>query len=318
MKKNPHILAIVLFPMFLTKLIAKKNKVGGQAIIEGVMMRSKQKISWAVRKPNGEIAIERFPFISLSKRHKFLALPIFRGAINLYESLKLGYKALSRSAELALDEAKPKTVKNSSKNKFSTVVSLMVALAISLGLFMYVPMQIAQFPFKDSPVLFNVFAGIIRISLFVVYIVLISFWKEIRRIFEYHGAEHKAIFAYEDDKELTLDNMRPYTTLHPRCGTSFLVLVALICIFLFSIIDTCFTMIFGPYPNVFIRFFVHITLIPIVGGTSYEILRLSDKYQKKPFVKFFILPGLWLQKITTKEPTDDQLQIAASALKASL
>ncbi len=318
MIKQPHVLSILLFPVWAAKLVAKKNKVGGQAIIEGVMMRSKQKISWAIRKPNGEIAVERFPFISLAKRHKYLAYPIIRGAINLYESLKLGYKALSRSAEIAADEQMQKTTPSSSKDKASMIFSLVVALGISLGLFMYVPMQISQFFFKDSPILFNVFAGVIRISLFVLYIFLISLWKEIRRIFEYHGAEHKAIFAFEDDKELTLENMQSYSTLHPRCGTSFLVLVALICIFLFSIIDTCFTMLIGPYPNILIRFVVHIALIPLVGGTSYEMLRLSDRYQNVPFVKFFILPGLWLQKITTKEPNDDQLKIAASALKASL
>jgi uncharacterized protein YqhQ len=179
-------------------------------------------------------------------------------------------------------------------------------------------MFISQIFFKNSAITFNVAAGVVRICLFIIYLVVISFWKEIRRVFEYHGAEHKAIFAFEDNKELTIENMKQYSTLHPRCGTSFLLLVALICILLFSIIDTVFSILIGPYPSVFIRFLVHIALIPLVAGTSYEVLRLSDRYQHILIVKMFILPGLWLQKITTKEPNEEQLKVAAAALKASL
>ena len=309
---------MLLFPLYLARVIVRKNKVGGQAIIEGVMMRSKQKISWAVRRPNGETAIERFPFISLSKQHKILAFPVIRGAINLYESLKLGYRALTRSAQIAADEPEEKLKSGGSKETFSFVLSFIVAFAVSLGVFMYLPMLVSQVFYKNSALHFNFFAGAIRIVLFIAYLVLISQWKEIRRIFEYHGAEHKAIFTYENDKELTIENMKPYTTLHPRCGTSFLLLVALVCIFLFSIIDTLIMNYIGPYPNVFARFLVHIALIPLVAGMSYEVLRFSDRFQHIPPVKLMILPGLWLQKITTKEPDDEQLQVAASALKASL
>jgi uncharacterized protein YqhQ len=143
-------------------------------------------------------------------------------------------------------------------------------------------------------------------------------WREIRRVFEYHGAEHKAIFAFEDERELTLENMRPYPTLHPRCGTSFLLLVAVICIFLFSIIDALVAVTIGPYPSVFVRFLVHLGIAPLVAGCSYEMLRLSDRFKRVPLVHFLIMPGLWLQKITTKEPNDEQLQVASAALKASL
>jgi uncharacterized protein YqhQ len=179
-------------------------------------------------------------------------------------------------------------------------------------------MLVSQVFLKNTALGFNFFAGSIRIALFILYLVVISMWKDIRRIFEYHGAEHKAIFTYENDKELTLENMKPYTTLHPRCGTSFLLLVALVCIFLFSIIDAIIMRFIGPYPNVAVRFCVHIGLIPLVAGMSYEVLRLSDRFQRIPPVKMMIMPGLWLQKITTKEPDDEQLQVAASALKASL
>lgn len=137
-----------------------------------------------------------------------------------------------------------------------------------------------------------------------------------RRVFEYHGAEHKAIFTFEDGKELTLDNMRPYTTLHPRCGTSFLLMVALLCILLFSMVDACVIALIGPYPHVLVRFAVHLLLVPFVAGTSFEALRLSDRYRRLPLVGAMILPGLWLQKITTRRPDDGQLEVAAAALTA--
>jgi uncharacterized protein YqhQ len=184
---------------------------------------------------------------------------------------------------------------------------------------MYAPMWILSHVVPaDSSIVFNSLAGVIRIILFLAYIILISQWKEMRRVFEYHGAEHKAIFTYEDDKPLSLDNMRAYTTLHPRCGTSFLLLVALVCILLFSIIDAIFIQVIGPYPNTVIRLLVHLALIPLVGGTSYELLKLSDRHRRLPIVGALIMPGLWLQKITTREPDDSQLDVAAEALKAAL
>jgi uncharacterized protein YqhQ len=310
--KPMHILGMLPFC-----LSARKSKVGGQAIIEGVMMRGKQKISWAVRKPDGEMVVESFPFTSLCKKYKALKTPVIRGAINLYESLTLGFKSLMRSAEIAMPEEEKPREKNF-KESFSMVASMTVAFAVALGLFMYLPMFIANIFFEKSALSFNFVAGIIRITLIVAYMFFISFWKDIRRVFEYHGAEHKAIFTFEDDKELTLENMRPYTTLHPRCGTSFLLLVGLVCILLFSIIDTLIMHYIGPYPNVLSRVLVHILLIPLVGGVSYEALRLSDRYQHVFPVSLLIKPGLWLQHITTREPDDKQLETASAALKAAL
>jgi uncharacterized protein YqhQ len=316
MKMMSYFKLPLLLPFF-AKPTQRKNKVGGQAIIEGVMMRSKQKISWAVRRPDGETVIERSTFISLTKKIKLLAIPVIRGAINLYESLVIGYRALTRSAQIAAEEP-AQTEKDKSKEKIALVFSFVLAFGISIGLFMYLPMFISQFFFKNSVIGFNFCAGAIRIALFILYLVLISMWKDIRRIFEFHGAEHKAIFAFEDEKELTIENMKSYSTLHPRCGTSFLLLVALVCIFLFSIIDGLVTVFIAPYPNVAVRFLVHVGLIPLVAGMSYEVLRLSDRFQHIPPVRFFIMPGLWLQKITTRDPDDTQLQVAAAALKASL
>jgi uncharacterized protein YqhQ len=305
-------------PLLVLLCAAKKNKVGGQAIIEGVMMRGKQKISWAVRKPNGGMVVERFPFISLVKKHKYFSFPVIRGAINLFESLKIGYKALMRSSEIAIEEeAKPED-KNIRKESLSTTLSMFVALAVSLALFMYLPMFLSQLFFKNTALAFNFVAGGIRLFLFFLYLIGISFWKEMRRVFEYHGAEHKAIFTFEDDKDLTIENMKPYSTLHPRCGTSFLLLVALVCILLFSIIDAVIIHFIGPYPHILVRFLVHVLLIPVVGGISYEILRMSDRYQNVFPVSLLIKPGLWLQLITTKQPDNEQLLTAAAALKAAL
>lgn len=310
MKK--HLYVFGCLPLILS---AKKNKVGGQALIEGVMMHGKQKISWAVRKPDGDMVVETFPFISLCKRYKILKTPIIRGAINLYESLVMGYKSLMRSAEIAMPEEE-KVKEKDSKQSFGMIISMIVAFVFALGLFMYLPMIIAQLFFEKTALTFNFLAGTVRIALFVLYLVAISMWKDMRRFFEYHGAEHKAIFTFEDDKELTLENMRPYKTLHPRCGTSFIFLVGIVCIFLFSIIDALIIHYIGPYPNVLARFLVHVVLIPLVGGCSYEVLRLSDRYKHFYPVSLLIKPGLWLQLITTKQPDDKQLETAAAALKA--
>ncbi|NLG16177.1 MAG: DUF1385 domain-containing protein [Fibrobacter sp.] len=310
---------VLLFPLNFISA-ARKNTVGGQAIIEGVMMRGKNMVSWAVRKSPSEVMVEQMPFTSVCKKHKILSLPVIRGAINLFESLSLGYKALSRSAEIAEqyeqnDKAGKK--KNPTMEKLYSFISFAVAMLISVGIFMYAPMWIiSQFIPRESAFLFNSLSGALRIVLFIGYLILISMWKEMRRVFEYHGAEHKAIFTFEDGKELNYENMHPYTTVHPRCGTSFILLVGIVCIFLFSIVDALYISIFGPFPNVLARLLVHLSLVPLVGGTSYEVLKLSDKYKEVPLVGLLIKPGLWLQKITTKNPDEHQLEVASLALKA--
>jgi uncharacterized protein YqhQ len=317
----------LLFPLQLLLASPKKNSVGGQAIIEGVMMRGKNKVSWAIRKGPMEVLVEEQEFQSVCKKYKLLGLPVIRGAVGLYESMVIGYKALSRSADIAveLEEQKKQTTKKVEKktskaaDQASSIFGLVLGLAISLGVFMYLPMWIlSQFVPKESALLFNILSGVIRIVFFLTYLILISMWKDIRRVFEYHGAEHKAIFAFEDGKELTIENMRPYTTLHPRCGTSFLFLVILCCILLFSIVDALIISFIAPYPNTLMRMLVHLALVPLVSGTSYEVLKFSDRYQHFPIVSFFIKPGLWLQKITTKNPDDTQLETASLALKAAL
>ena len=226
--KIKHYLFFILSSVLNIFSAAKKNTVGGQAIIEGVMMRGKNKISWAVRKGPNDVVIEHEEFVSIAHKYPILKKPILRGAISLYESLVIGYKALSRSAEITTEAEtlqNPGHIEKKSNKvleKFYSILSFVIALAISMGLFMYAPMWIlSKFIPKDSALLFNALAGVMRITLFLGYLTLISMWKEIRRVFEYHGAEHKAIFTFEDGKELTTANMQPYSTFHPRCGTSF-------------------------------------------------------------------------------------------------
>jgi uncharacterized protein YqhQ len=337
-------------PALIPALFSAKDSVGGQALIEGVMMRGKEKVSWAVRKPAGDAVVESFPFVSITKRNAFCGIPVIRGVINLFESLSWGYKALSRSADIAIieeekaaerdkkgsaggdsppinaktasagDDSPPNTRKASFGDKMLSALSFVIAFAISIGLFMYAPMWVANgIPYvKDSPMLFNLTAGIVRITLFLIYMALISLWSEMRRVFEYHGAEHKTIFAYEDGKPLTLENIEPYTTLHPRCGTSFLILVAICSILLFTVIDALYIQHFGNFVSLFHRLGVHFVMIPLVAGTSYEFLKLSDRYMHVPVVGALVKPGLWLQKITTRKPDSSQIEIAVKALEAAL
>jgi len=322
--------AIVTAP--LAALAAdKKDTVGGQALVEGVMMRGKEKVAWAVRRPDGETVVESFPFISVTKRITICKIPVVRGVINLFESLSWGYKALSRSVDISSVETeaagqsnssdKPSTPTPSFLDRVLMTLSTLVAFAVSIGLFMYAPMwTVSHVPaIKESPMLFNLSAGIIRIALFLIYMSLISLWSEMRRVFEYHGAEHKTIFAYEDGKALTVENVEPYTTVHPRCGTSFLILVAICSILLFSVIDTLYIQyVYDFRNNLPYRFAVHLALIPLVAGVSYEFLKLSARFQHWPIVGLLIKPGLWLQLITTRKPDSSQIKVAVKALEAAL
>ncbi|MBN1307175.1 MAG: DUF1385 domain-containing protein [Chitinispirillaceae bacterium] len=316
----------VLFPLFSFLTASNKRKVGGQAVIEGVMMRGRNAVSLAVR-TSQQVVVERREFISVCKKYRILTKPVLRGVINLFESLLLGYRALTRSAEI-IEEEQRKTaqaeqkryrVRSKTGEKIASGFSLAVSLMIAFGVFMYLPMWLlAQFVSKESALLFNTLAGVLRVVFFLLYLMLISLWKEIRRVFEYHGAEHMAIFAYENDRELTPENMRRYTTLHPRCGTSFLFLVMIICILLFSVVDALYIGFIGPYPFVAARVAVHLLLMPVVAGASYEVLKFSDARRRTRLVGLLVRPGLWLQNITTKKPDDSQLEVAATALRAAL
>jgi len=291
-----------------------ESNVGGQAVIEGVMIRSPEFIATAVKSPEGKILVKREKYNSLTKKLKLNKVPVVRGALVLIESLYIGIKSLYWSAEVASEEEnKKKNEDNANKNnlfqKAGLVFSVILGLSLGVLLFFYLPLLLTEFLGIEDGILFNIIDGIIRLFIFGCYIYLISLWKEFKRIFEFHGAEHKSIYAYENDEELNIENAKKYTTLHPRCGTSFLLFVMLVSIIVF---------IFLGRPDSIHDKIIRLLFVPVIAGISYEFIKLSGKYKKNPIIKLIILPGLLLQKITTKEPSDEQLEIGLIALKYSL
>jgi uncharacterized protein YqhQ len=291
--------------------------IGGQAVIEGVMMRSPKYLSIAVRKPDGKIALFREVNKPWIKRKKIFNLPLIRGGIILIESLVHGIRSISWSAEIAIeserDESEEKNTKKKKKNAFKdklgTALTLIWGLGLGLLLFFWIPLVLTDWVGAKTGFLFNLVDGIFRLLIFGIYLGLISMWKEIRRIFQYHGAEHKSIFSLEEDNPLTVEGARPMSTLHPRCGTSFLLIVMAVSIFVFMFLGR---------PETYGDRLIRLLFLPVIGGISYEIIKLSSKFRDNPIARIFIKPGLWLQKITTKEPSDDQLEIGLIALRSAM
>jgi uncharacterized protein YqhQ len=307
--------------------VSGDQSVGGQAVIEGVMMRSPRRIVTAVRKPDGEILTKNDPYIALSKRHKLLNIPVFRGALSFFEMLFIGLKALNFSADIALEEAEKgekgidwkRTRSERIKDGLMLAGVIVLAFGLALGIFFALPLFLTEvIGLSKNALSFNVVAGIIRVCFFLAYLWAISQWREIRRVLEYHGAEHKSIYAFESGEELTVGNVRKYSTHHPRCGTSFLLIVVLLAILLFAVADTVVEVQIGHRPILWQRFITHFSLLPLLGGISYELLKLSGKKRDNRYVRWLITPGLWLQKITTQEPDDAQLEVAIVALKSAL
>jgi len=303
-----------------------KINVGGQAVIEGVMIRSPERIATAVRAQDGKIVVRARPYRALPKRKKWLDIPILRGAVSFFEMLILGIGALNFSADVAATEVPedgtPASV-DPSKYKGMSAMAIVFTTVIGLGagiaLFFFLPLWIAKLlGFEKGALGFNLLAGAIRVTMFVGYVWLLSFFKDFKRLFEYHGAEHKSIFAYENGEELTLENVGKYLTFHPRCGTSFLLIVAVLAILVYSISDTLYQVITGSPPPLLNRFAVHFSLLPLVAGSSYELLKLSAKHSDKWWWRPLAAPGLWLQRITTSEPDPAQLEVARIAVWSSL
>jgi len=300
--------------------------VGGQAVIGGVMMRSPQRVATAVRRLSGEITVNTEPFATFCSKRKFFRLPLVRGMVSLVEMLFLGIKTLNFSAEIAardLDAAeqaqKGKSESSSGSFGVAMVVTTILAFGLALVLFFFLPILLAEVSgLSRSSLFFNLVAGFIRAAIFLGYIYAISLFKEMRKVFEYHGAEHKSIFALEAGEELTVEAAREKSTKHPRCGNSFLLIVALLAIITYSVSDTVFALIFGHPPALLVRFGLHLSLLPLVGGSSYELLKLSSKRRNRRLARILIAPGLWLQKITTREPDDGQLEVALCALKEAI
>ncbi len=303
------------------KDLSTELAMGGQAVIEGVMMRSPNRVAIAVRKPDGEIVVKSYPYVPITRRNRFLKLPIIRGGVGMAEAVKIGIDALNWSAEQAMPEEAAKREKRTGGRRWlSTTLSLGIALIFGLGLFMYLPYWLAKITVggDNGQLGFHLVAGGVRIAILLGYLWVISLLKDIHRVFQYHGSEHKTIFGFESGEELTGDRVMRQTRFHPRCGTSFLLIVALAAILFFAIIDTVIVAVFGAYPNVLVRFLVHIPLIPVVAGLSYEVLKASAKHVNNPVVRAFIQPGLWLQKITTQEPDAGMCEVAIVALKTAL
>lgn len=294
-----------------------KTSIGGQAVMEGVMMRGPKSYAVAVRKPDGEIIVDKKD-LPEKKKNWFVKLPIVRGCINFVQSLVLGTKTLMYSAEFVdLEEEQPskfdKWLEDKLGDKIKDVViyfSVILSLFLSVGLFILLPTWIVGFTkyFVESSIVKSLIEGVVRILIFLIYLWAVSKMNEIKRVFQYHGAEHKTIACYEAGLELTVENARKMPRLHPRCGTSFLLIVMVVSIIFFS---------FLRWDNVLIRSLTRIALLPVVAGISYEIIKFAGRHDNL-FTKIIGYPGLCLQKITTNEPDDSQLEVAIESMKAVL
>ncbi len=290
-------------------LSANKNRaVGGQAVIEGVMMRSPDRWAVAVRGTDRKIHVKKEP---LKKTFWLFRLPLVRGTVALLQSVVLGIKAIEFSASCVLED------EDDSISSFGMFLTIAISFIIGIGVFVFLPLYLTRalerfFPLiKENNMIFNLTDGIFRVIIFLLYIFGVGLWSEMRRVFQYHGAEHKAIHAYENGDPLEpAEILTKYSSAHPRCGTSFLLIVMIISIVVFSFIP-------GEW-SILYKFLSRLVLIPLVAGISYELLKLSAKYKRLSIMKLVMWPGLALQGLTTKEPTEDQVEVAVRALKEAL
>ena len=310
--------------MLPTEKGAASIRVGGQAVIEGVMMRSPTSMAIAVRRPSGDIVIREQPWVSLWERLKVFKWPFFRGTVVLIESLVNGIQALTFSANQVADPGGEGQEKLSSAAMAGTIA---LALGMGIALFVVLPhfltQALAQFTswgISIRGMAFHLIDGAIKIALFLAYVWGISRLRDIRRVFEYHGAEHMSIFAYEKGLPLTVANVRRFATLHPRCGTSFLMVVIVVSILFFSAAFPLMPAL--PTLPLVLRHLVYVAIkIPLllpIAGVSYEVIRLAGKRENNPFLRAAVLPGMWLQHLTTQPPSDDQIEVAILSLKKVL
>jgi len=282
------------------------SDVGGQAVIEGVMMRLGNAYTIAVRTPEKDIVLKKE---NIKKLPKYLKWPILRGVVALVQSLSIGIKALLYSAEASGHEEETPTT-------LSLYFTVITAFVIGIGLFLLLPLYSTKWlgilfqSINESSLMFNLVDGVIRVAVFLIYILAITTSKDIKRVFQYHGAEHKAVHAYEAGVELTPENADKYSTLHPRCGTSFLLIVMMISILVFSLIPKDW-----PFIDKFVS---RVILMPLIAGLSYEFIKFSSKNMTNSFIRVASMPGMWLQKLTTGAPSHDQIEVAIKALKEVL
>lgn len=309
--------------------------IGGQAVIEGVMMRSPNTIVISVRKNTGEIVVKDKFYHTLTQRVRALNIPLIRGVINLFEMIIIGTKAINFSANEYVEEpaepaesAKPPQAKSTpvEPTPKSTLVkvgevamfvfSLVIAITLSIFLFKFLPLWITtaieknSVTVKENWIIFNLIDGILKTSFFIIYIFLLSLIPSFQRIFEYHGAEHKAVFTYEKGLPLTPKNARRQSRFHPRCGTSFILIVFVISILVYTFVP--------KQPHFLENLSLRLVFLPLIAGISYEYLKISARYAHRKWAEILITPGLLLQRLTTREPSNDQLEVALNSLKVAL
>jgi uncharacterized protein YqhQ len=317
-----HQLRLTANALLLPALQAEEEVlVGGQAVIEGVMMRSPHAYCVAVRKPAGEMAVHTGELVRPSERRKIWKYPVLRGLATLGQALKLGITALKFSANCALEEeakgkeeGKPeKKPRKAEISSWVMAVNLLFSLGFFIFLYKFVPLLLAtelkqRFAVVGNHFVFNAVDGVIRLLLFLGFLLLVSSFKDIKRVFEYHGAEHKVVYNFESRQPLSVANARGFSTLHPRCGTSFLLVVMIISMAVYTL---------APAQSFLMRFVVRIAFLPVIAGVSFELIRFAAKRQGSLWA-MMVRPGLWLQKITTRTPADDQLEVAIHALNGAM
>ena len=302
----------------------KRSYIGGQAVLEGVMMKGPESYALAVRTPDNKIEVKVTDYISIGEKHKALQIPFVRGVVNFIESLYIGLKTLMDSSEYLEEEDEKEKAKsaekaskedakeNASATKDSSdtaylVVTLIVSLAIAIGIFMLLPAFIANFLYKvtESSLIVNLAEGILRLLIFIGYVALISLMKDIKRTFMYHGAEHKTISCLEAGDDLTVENVKKHTRFHKRCGTSFVFIVMIISIIVFMFVET---------KVMWMRLLSRIILIPVIAGISYEFIRYAGRHNNA-CSRILSAPGLWVQRITTKEPDESMIEVAIKSVE---
>jgi len=291
--------------------------IGGQAVIEGVMIRSPERIATAVRRPDGRIAVQDEEYVSLTRRRKRpFALPVLRGIVSFAEMLVIGVRTLSLSACMAAAEP---DAPESGKDRFLAGASMVLAFLVGLAILLFLPLATASaLGLEARAFAYNTLAGAMRAATLLAYLWAIGRAADVARVFAYHGAEHQTVFAYEANEELTVETVRRYSRFHPRCGTSFILIVVLLAVLVYALLDAAFIAIVGRPKSLAERFGVHLAFLPLVAGVSFEALKASAAHRRSRFVRALVAPGLWLQGLTTRPPDEAQLAVAVEAARASL
>ena len=307
----------VFYKHFILLINKSSIMVGGQAVIEGVMMRVPGYYATAVRTPQNSIEVIRKPFTPTAEYYKLANIPILRGFLHLVDSMKIGYQTLDWSA--SIEDNSQNKEPNKIVNFFITIFSILFTITLFMGIpYIVTDFGLNKFPsIKNNQLIFNCLAGLLRMTIFLLYLYLLSHLKDVKRLFQYHGAEHKVIYNFESGNKLSITQAQKFSTKHPRCGTSFIFILMMITIVTYSTTDSLVATLFSLDFTLVSRIVIHLLLLPIVAGIGYEVLKFLARNQKNTFFSVLSKPGLWLQSITTNEPTDSQIEISITALKTA-